>query len=852
MDTLTSTTLRFGTVLLDVEQRQLLIDGQPARLGARAFDVLLALVERRDRPVSKNEMFELVWPNVVVEENNLQVHISALRKLLGPQTIATIPGRGYRFTAELDVSAQDSAADAHLSATAATPTLATLSNLPPRLESLYGRDDDVRAVGELLRSHTQVSIVGASGIGKTRLALAVANALLESFPDGVWLIELAALNDGALVAGAIARALGIRAGDDRPVLETVIALLSKQSTLLVLDNCEHLQDAVAECVRTLVLSAPNLRVLVTSQEALHIAEEQVYRLGGLSVDAIADAPAAAVELFIARARAANPRIQLTAANLTAIAEICRQLDGMPLAIELAAARVRLLGIEGLRARLDERFQVLTGGTRATLRRHQTLRAAIDWSYGLLEPDEQTVFRRLGLFVGGFTLELAQDVAADEKIDRWAVLDVLGHLVDRSLVVAEGDDTPRYRLLETMRAFALEKLAAVGETQAFLRRHAEALLAFLAPLDEQRWKAGPAEQIRVGAELENLRAALAWADSAAGDRAFACALIGCSSSVWVAHAQLNEGIERALAMLPLPERVTPEIEARFNLLLATLGHMGVRRECFRAALRAAELYRSSRNSPKLVDALIFAAQIGTRLGETQRVAAALAEAEALIAPDAPARQAAALAVAHAINYLHLGQHERAIQSAMRQAELYRDSGNEWGVQLAMCNVATFECGRGRFDAAIELLGSVLAALRRINAPHGIGNAMSMLALAHALRGDRDEALANARAATPHMQRMQDVAPTLLPIALVHARHRAEDRAAGLLGYVEHSFAIAGRIPFPMMVSMRDEIVARARAALGPAELDRQMAAGAALTEEQAVALAFDVESHVNPKPATPRA
>ena len=834
---MTSTTLRFGSVLLDVERRQLLIEGQPARLGARAFDVLLALIERRDRPVSKNELFELVWPNVVVEENNLQVHISALRKLVGPQTIATIPGRGYRFTAEM-ASAQDSATDSKPPAAASPPLPATLSNLPPRPELLHGRDDDARAVGELLRSHALVSIVGASGIGKTRLALAIANALQESFPDGVWLVELAALNDGALVAGAIARALGVRASNDRPVLETVIALLRKQSTLLVLDNCEHLQDAVADCVRTLVLSATTLRVLVTSQEALHITEEQVYRLGGLSVDAIADAPAAAVELFIARARAANPRMQLTAANLTAIADICRRLDGMPLAIELAAALVRLLGIEGLRARLHERFQVLTGGTRATLRRHQTLRAAIDWSYGLLAPHEQTVFRRLGVFVSGFTLELAQDVAADEAIDRWAVLDVLGHLVDRSLVVADGDDTPRYRLLETMRAFALEKLAAVGETPNLLRRHAEALLALLTPLDEQRWKAGPAEQIRVGAELDNLRAALAWAESAAGDRTFACALIGCSSSVWMAHAQLNEGIERALAMLPLPESVPPENAARFNLFLGTLGYIGPRHECLHASLRAAEPYRSLRNTPKLVDALIFAALSGARLGETQLVAAAIAEAEALITADAPARQAAALAVAKAGNYLSLGEHERAIESALRQAQLYRGSGNEWGEQLALCNVGLYECGRGRFDAAIELLGGVINALRRINAPHGVGNALQHLAFAHALRGDRDEALASAQAAVPHMQRMQDVAPTLMAVALVHARHRTEDRAAGLLGYIDHAFARSGRILFPMMVKMRDEIMARARATMGPTEFDRQMAAGAVLTEEQAIALAFD--------------
>ena len=835
METNTSA-LRFGAVQLEVERRQLLIDGRPAKLGGRAFDVLFALIERRDRAVSKNELFELVWPHVVVEENNLVVHISALRKLLGPQTIATIPGRGYRFMAEVDAAPIATPSDRRAATTSAASPMST--DLATRHETLYGRDDDMRAVAELLRTHPQVSIVGASGIGKTRLALAVANAQEGRFPDGVWRVELAALSDGALVAGAIARALGVRISDERPVLETVVALLRKQTALLVLDNCEHVLDAATECVRALLSNAPALRILVTSQEALHTHEEQVYRLGSLPVAGTLDKPAAAVELFVARARAADPRLQLVAADMVTIAEICRRLDGMPLAIELAAARVRLLGVDGLRTRLDERFQILTGGTRATLRRHQTLRAALDWSYGLLSPDEQVVFRRLGVFVGGFTLELAQDVAADERIDRWALLDLLGHLVDRSLVVADGAQLPRYRLLETMRAFALEKLAFAGETPNVLKRHAQAMLTLLSPLDEQRWTLGPAEQNRVGAELDNLRAALAWGESAAGDRPFACALIGCSSSLWMAQAQLNEGIERALALLPLPETVLLETEARFNLFLAALGQTGPRRECFLASLRAADLYRSLGNTSRLVDALIFAAMIGARRGETQLVAAAIAEAETLITPDAPLRQAAALASCNAIRYWSLGESDRAVDSALRQVELYRAGGNEWGVQLALTNVALYECGRGRFDAAIELLGGVLEMLRKIGAPHASGMALHHLAIAHALRGNRDQALKSAHAAVPHMQRTQDIATTMLHVALVHVRHRAEDRAAGLLGYADGAFARRGRVLYPFMLSMRDEIVVRARAALGPLEFDRQMTVGAVLTEEQALSLAFD--------------
>ena len=510
---------------------------------------------------------------------------------------------------------------------------------------------------------------------------------------------------------------------------------------------------------------------------------------------------------------------------------------MPLAIELAAARVRLLGIEGLRARLDERFHILTGGTRSVLRRHQTLRAALEWSHGLLSPDERTVFRRLGVFVGGFTLELAQGVAADDQIDRWAVLDVLGHLVDKSLVVADGEELPRYRMLETVRAFALEQLAASGETPTLLRRHAEALLAILVPVNDRRFALTLAESVRHGAELDNLRAALAWAESEADNRSLAFELIGSSRCIWF----IPKLVERRHRARSAPAAAARRPATRHRGALQPAAGFprlpGARRECFLAALRAAELYRSSGNTAHQIDALVSAAQFGPRLGETKRCADAIAEAETLIGPHTPPRQAASLALAKAQYHVSLDQLEQALESALRQAALYGESGDAWGEYLGLCNAAFYECGLGRFDSAIARLRTALEALRQINAPHGEGQALGFLACAHALRGDRDEALANGQAAIPHLQLTQNVSWLLQYIALVHSRHGTEDRAASLVGYVDRDFARAGRILYPMQTRIRDETLTRAQAALGPGEVDHRTASGAKLTEEQAIALAF---------------
>jgi predicted ATPase/DNA-binding winged helix-turn-helix (wHTH) protein len=531
---------RFGRFAMHAASRQLLVDGQPASLGARAFDVLHALIERRERLVTKNELLDLVWPVLVVEENNLQVQISSLRKLLGAQAIATIPGRGYRFTAAFDGADGGTqnlvASGLRPAAKPADAPVAPRTNLPAELPQLYGRDTDLTALRRLIDEHRLVTVVGAGGIGKSRLAQAAAHALSARWPDGVWMVELAGLSDPALVPNAVAQALHIAMPGQSAAQDELVAGMAPRTALLVLDNCEHLLDAVAVLVQAVMQGAPNVTLVATSQEPLRLPAEQQYRVVPLAVPSTTDAGDArdfgAIALLEARVRAVDPRFALNDESVPMAIDICRRLDGLPLAIELAAARVATLGLRPVRDKLDERFRLLTGGARATLRRHQTLRAALEWSHNLLNETEQAVFRRLGIFAGGFTMETAQAVAGDATLDEWAVLDHLSALVDKSLVVADAGEAPRYRLLESARAFALEHLAA-GETAETLRRHALAMRRFLERVDGTNLD-GELRTDQYAAlvlpELDNLRAAHAWAIGDGGDPEVAVALAAHAGSL----------------------------------------------------------------------------------------------------------------------------------------------------------------------------------------------------------------------------------------------------------------------------------------------------------------------------------
>ena len=540
------TCYRFHQYELLPAQRRLLDAGRPVKLGGRAFDMLLVLVERRDRVVNKHELMDLVWPRLVVEENNLQVHVLALRKLLGHPAISTVPGRGYRFTLPVTVDGGTVGVDAQPPQAEPAPSP---GNLPTQLPALIGRDEDLLSLQALIDQHGLVTVTGAGGIGKTRLAQGVASLHAQRPGDGVWWVELAGLNDPALVAAAVGRALQVPLQGQADATTAVLQALQGKAALLVLDNAEHLLDGVTALVGVLRERASGVKLLVTSQEVLRMLDEQVFRPGPLSLpcadDGVSAQRSGAVSLFVSRARLADPRFQLDDHNRAAVVDICRRLDGIPLAIELAAARVPLLGVEGVRQRLDHRFSVLTAGARAVMRRHQTLRAALEWSHGLLTPLEQRVLRRLGVFAGSFSLDAAQSVAEDEDIDAWEVLELLGALVDKSMVAADGHPLPRYRLLETTRLYALERLAEAGETDSVLRRHAEYCVAVAENFDVEATQHGQAADAldRLDLDRDNILHALAWCAQTddAGASAWGLQMAGALRYYWPSRGLLGMGL-----------------------------------------------------------------------------------------------------------------------------------------------------------------------------------------------------------------------------------------------------------------------------------------------------------------------
>ncbi len=800
----------FGRFVAQPEARQLLVDGEPAKLGARAFDLLLTLAERRDRVVSKNELLDVVWPGLVVEENNLQVHISALRKLLGPSAIATVPGRGYRFTAPIDGAANDDrpttglpAAPAPLpsapasAAASAAPGSAPVGNLSAPGDALFGRDAELALLHGQIAGHRLVTIAGAGGIGKTRLALASAWLAQGHFADGAWLVELAPVGDAGLVASSIACALGVSL--DAPAgPEQLADRLGERRLLLVLDNCEHLVAGAAEVAAALLRACPGVHLLATTQEPLKLADEHLLRLGPLAVPTLDDlaAPAgsgdAALALFAARAHAANPCFTLDADNRAAVADICRRLDGIPLAIELAAARWSLLGIDGLRQRLDDRFRLLTAGNRGAPRRQQTLRAAIEWSHAQLSADEQLMLRRLGVFHGGFGIDAAQQVGADDSHDEWAVLDHLGALVDKSLVIVDAGEPPRYRLLESTRAFALEQLAGSGEAAAIARRHAEALLAQLRQADGQRWHTGDSRQLlRLLPELDNLRAALAWSAGPGGDDRLLIALAGVTGWVWKVAGLTAEGMrwcDEAQARLAKVAD-EPALQAQLLYASARLAHQTAADKEFAALDRAAEIYRGLGDRRGLYRCRTLAAQKLAWRYDLAAAEQAIREATEVADPAWPPLAREDLLLARTFWYEASGRPAEGQPMAEELLVLHQASGDPQEANIARINLAENLFVQGKVEEAIALRRQVVQDSRHSLQLYVITN-LANLSAALTYRGETDEALATARAAVKDMVRIGRLGSFADHFALLACQRGRHAVAARLAGWCDAHYAQSG--------------------------------------------------------------
>jgi len=590
--TTASEVIEFGNFRLVPSTRSLMRNGALVPVGDRALDLLIALIGRRGQVVSKKQLFEIVWPNTVVEESNLRVNVAALRKALGDgqlgsRFITNIPGRGYAFVGEIRRSGAPQAAAAGASAALAEGR----SNLPARLIRIVGRDQIVARIAEELPERRFVTITGAGGIGKTAVALAVAEKIAGRYRDGIRILDLARLASPTLVAAHLASLLRLPTGDVDP-LNAVVAHIGTWNLLLVLDNCEHAVEAASALAEELLKRSPGAHILATSREPLRATGEWVQRLAPLpsppasktlTLQQALAFPAA--RLFVDRVLACDGSFKFTDEDAPVIAEVCARLDGLPLAIELAAARIPVFGIRGVADRLDDRFDILTKGFRTAVPRHQTLGAMIDWSYQALPEHEKAVWRRLSVFRGAFALEAATAIGRSEPTEHLAVIDALDSLVEKSLVAVDAlASEARYRLLESLRLYAFSKLLENEEVECVRRRHAEyySRCSFGSGFGSNgNWLQTPTTQWldSHSGDIVDIRAAIEWAFSA-GDNALAIKLIGGSAPLWFKLLLLHELrslLERAVQLAPGLDQIDDELLMRLHVALAhsifhTLGSM----------------------------------------------------------------------------------------------------------------------------------------------------------------------------------------------------------------------------------------------------------------------------------------
>jgi len=569
--------IHFGPYRIYPGQRLVMEADQPLRLGRQAMDILLMLLEHAGQVVSKQQLIARVWPKSVVEDTNLRVHMAALRKALGDgqagqRYIVTVAQRGYSFVAPFSLESIEQ----HPQNDANEPGG---HNLPVRRTRMIGRQALVDRLLAQLSQQRFITLVGPGGIGKTTVALRVAEQLIGRYRDGIRLVDLAPINCPLMIGAHLATALGLSLHDADP-MNGLATCLRERQMLLVIDNCEHLIDAIALLSESILRAAPQVHILATSRESLRAEGEYVQRLESLDCPppiAVLDRAQAltfsALQLFVERAMASHDSFELSEADLPLAIEICRRLDGIPLAIELAAAQVGNLGLSGLLSQLQDSFRLLAQGCPTTMGRHQTLRATLDWSFELLNACEQTCLRRLGIFRGAFTLESAAAVIVGQYVEPDVVFASITQLVAKSLLNVEvGDEEVFYRLLDTTRGYALEKLDQAQELADTRERHAECCLALMQQAQSE-WEHTQSERWteRYARSLDDIRAVLDWGLNAQGPQALAIRLAATSAPLWQELSLLKEYgayVRKALALLETTHQPCPRLTMNLKLALGS--------------------------------------------------------------------------------------------------------------------------------------------------------------------------------------------------------------------------------------------------------------------------------------------
>jgi predicted ATPase/DNA-binding winged helix-turn-helix (wHTH) protein len=721
--------IRVGGFELYPTERRLCAAGKPVDIGARAFDLLLVLAENPGRLVCKATLIERVWPRVIVDENNLPAQIASLRRVLGAGAIRTVPRFGYRL--DLEVS-KPAAARGSVSPPAAAREPPRLNiprrAWPNRLGSMVGREPDIVAVQQALEKSCLVTIVGTAGVGKTRLAQEILARESEQPGAAAAWVSLEPLEDAEHLPSAIALALGLSLPDGADRFAALRQQLEGTPLLLILDGAERLGDALAPMLVDLVSQTTAVRALVTSQAPLGIGGETVYRLSALPVPD-------AVTLFAQRAAQVDRRFELGPANAPVVAEICRRLDGNPLALELAAARVPALGLATLLERLADRFRLLKHAGRTADPRHGMLQAAFDWSYGLLDDTEKRVFDRLGAFAGSFSLTAAARAVADGTIHSTDAIDLIGRLVDRSLVTVLPTEPPRYTLLETARCYALDRLTAAGELVAARGRMAATMLELLDRAYEEYWSLDEAVWLnQYEAELDNVRAALEWASSE--DHPLAIALYGSAWPLFVETDLHAEGRARHTEAIGLLTEGLPRNRvARFWEAVATYDST---RQCDRAchaADLAASLHAEADDARSRYYVLMQIA-LNAR-DDDSRARAAFDVARHLEDPAWPARLLAHGAMAEGSLLMGAGQFAEA-RAAYRRALGIALATSERQALAATVNIVELDIACGATAAALQLGRPLSLSLRHSGRRETLFELLVMTFSALLIAGERGEA------------------------------------------------------------------------------------------------------------------